>query len=142
MLAERNKQRNLMKLLEPEKGKGGIKCYSCGEGGHLSKDCSKNKAKGKVSKSVNACVKVAPIPCPGCNGQHSFQSKGETLYKTYLSACETFRSMTVAERARIVESQRHVNCVLIGQPHTIGIIAKLLLKEDNLIETVKLKITV
>ena len=67
---------------------------------------TKNKAKGKVSKSVNACVKVAPTPCPGCNGQHSFQSKGETLYKTYLSACEVFRSMIVAERARIVERSK------------------------------------
>ena len=67
MLAERGRQRNLMKILDPEKGKGGVKCYGCGEYGHLSKDCPKSKAKGKVSKSVNACVKVAPVPCPGCN---------------------------------------------------------------------------
>ena len=103
MQDERNLQREIMKYSESEKGKGDGRCFNCQETGHLSKECPKNKAKGKVSKSVNACVKVAPIPCPGCNGQHSFQSKGETLYKTYLSACETFRSMTVAERARIVE---------------------------------------
>ena len=61
MLAERNRQRDLMRLLDPEMGKGGVKCYGCGENGHLSKDCPNNTAKGKVSKSVNACVKVAPV---------------------------------------------------------------------------------
>ena len=106
MSAERGLQREIMKISEPEKGKIGVKCYNCGEGGHLSKDCPKNKAKDKVSKAVNACVKVAPTSCPVCDGQHSFQSNGETLYKTYLSACEVFRSMCVAERARIVERAR------------------------------------
>ena len=78
MLEERGLQRELMKFAEAEKGIGGVKCYGCQESGHLSKDCPKNKS--KTSRSVNACVKVAPIPCPACNGQHSFQSNGETLY--------------------------------------------------------------
>ena len=72
MLDERGLQRELMKFVEAEKGKGGVKCYGCQESGHMSKDCPKNKS--KTSRSVNACVKVAPIPCPACNGQHSFQS--------------------------------------------------------------------
>ena len=76
MVAERGRQRNLMKILDPEKGKGGVKCYGCQESGHMSKDCPKNKS--KTSKVVNACVKVAPTPCPACDGQHSFQSNGET----------------------------------------------------------------
>ena len=104
MLEERGLQRELMKFVEAEKGISGVKCYGCQESGHMSKDCPKNKS--KTSRSVNACVKVAPTPCPACDGQHSFQSNGETLYKTYLSACEVFRSMIVAERARIVERAR------------------------------------
>ena len=53
MLAKRSQQRDLMKLLDPEKKSNG-KCFNCLEPGHLSKNCPKNKSKNY--KSVNACV--------------------------------------------------------------------------------------
>ena len=122
-----------MEILGPEKGKGGVKCYGCGEIGHLSKDCPTNKAKGKVSKAVNACVKVAPTPCPACDGQHSFQSNGETLYTCLLvkssEACVWLREPELSK------GQDVVSCALIGQASISGKAVRQLLKQANHMES-------
>ena len=116
MTKERRRQKALLKL-ESEVGetkksspKLDVKqrrCYNCNEAGHLSQACPKKSGASRSSKGsgsrVNACLKQAPVACPGCQGQHVFQIKGETMYKTRLSCCDTFRNLPVSERAAIVD---------------------------------------
>ena len=85
-----------------------VVCFKCKEPGHLQRQCTRVVATGRAAKVVaNANMRVPQKPCPGCQGQHTFlNDEGETQYKSRLSSCPSFHTISAAERASIVQASR------------------------------------
>ena len=95
-----------------ERASGG-KCDYCGKPGHKTEDCYWKEGGGGIratgGRSANANMKLMPKACPACKDQHPFyqdnrEGEAEYLrYKTRLSCCDTFRIMSPADRAIVIE---------------------------------------
>ena len=80
--------------------KVGIKCYNCNESGHISKNCPTQRSKGKLR--ING-LSSKSISCGLCQVPHRVdEGKNKRKFKTRLSACDQFRSMSVNERAQVL----------------------------------------
>lgn len=123
MKAERDRQKEMVRFdpvvpakppTEPKK------CSFCHKKGHSREECFQLKGKGGGSKVNHAGItQPQQKPCPLCNAQHTFKARGKTLYKSRLSACDTFRGKSVEERAKIVEDCGGCAlCLLDRRPQT------------------------
>jgi hypothetical protein len=76
-------------------------CGRCGENGHRASDCPSTR---KFYGSSHANMNTTPRTCPACQGTHTIiGSRGDTLYRTRLGACHEFRSLSLSDRAALVE---------------------------------------
>ena len=110
-------------------------CFSCGEPGHLSRNCPESEGGGDGKRHAHANMRIKPKDCPACSGQHNSGTtpEGESLWKTRLSACPTFMDqMQPAERAALVEeAQCCALCLDWTGSH----------QRDNCTETIRAKVT-
>ena len=80
----------------PSTEKSGAKCYNCNEVGHLSKNCPRPKGQLRING-----LSSKSLACGLCKAPHKVEDgKNKGKYKTRLSACDLFRSMSVNERAQ------------------------------------------
>ena len=102
---------------------GANSCYKCNTSDHKADDCDdeeewdgnieeewdgRSSSRGYAS---HANIKEKPKDCPACKGQHTFTGNdGQPRYKCRLAACDTFKQMSVNERASLME--RINGCVL------------------------------
>ena len=101
-------------------GGGKEKCGFCNITGHGESVCWKKHERpgkegkpgapggGKKQRANLADMTKPQKPCPACAVQHTFVARrtGTTCYKSRLSACDTFRSKPVNDRAKIVEESK------------------------------------
>ena len=103
--------------------RGANSCYKCNTSDHKADDCDdeeewdgnieeewdgRSSSRGYAS---HANIKEKPKDCPACKGQHTFTGNdGQPRYKCRLAACDTFKQMSVNERASLME--RINGCVL------------------------------
>ena len=119
MRSENELQETFEHLLNPEstaKAKtsgplaGGrtVLCYKCGKAGHQKNQCTERGPKSGNSVAggaTHASAKEPATPCPACNQHHPFTpfDPAAPKYRSRFSACDTFRKMSVPERASLVE---------------------------------------
>ena len=91
----------------------GSRCSNCDKPGHKTEDCywKEGGGSGRATsrRTANANMKLKPKACPACKDQHPFyidnrEGEAECLrYKTRLSCCDTFKAMSPADRAILIE---------------------------------------
>merc|ERR1719234_1548331 len=82
-------------------------CFKCGKSGHQQGQCPEigSRPGSSYSGRSHASVREMPTPCPACNEQHPFPNfdPAAPKYKSRLYACDTFREMSVPDRASLIE---------------------------------------
>ena len=111
-------QENDSKSADSKNKDADIKCLKCGEMGHRRANCKGSSSRSGGSGDgarVNLLATQPGKPCPACQSQHTLVSKnGETLYKSRLSSCTTWRNMSLQDRALLVEKVKGALYVLTG----------------------------
>ena len=80
--------------------KAAVKCFNCSESGHISKNCPTQKNKGQLR--ING-LSAKSLACGLCQVPHKVEEgKNKGKFKTRLSACDQFRSLSVNERAQVL----------------------------------------
>ena len=93
-------------------------CANCGKSNHSTAACYSRKKPNKSHSSQGSTnqSKTSPssnpqkIPCPACKIQHLVQGLKEQYYGSRLSACPTFRNLSLQDRTTVVEKCKA--CVL------------------------------
>ena len=55
---------------------------------------------------AHASMKTGPKVCPACSGQHSFNDKGDLLYRTCLSSSPDFCNLRPVDRANMLQAAK------------------------------------
>ena len=94
-------------------------CNNCSGYGHKTVDCPSpgnqsgsaggqgggNKLGAGQGKVVNHIgTSKQPKPCPACNNQHSIKQGNNTMYRTSLYFCDSFKNLSPNERANLVQT--------------------------------------
>ena len=89
-------------------------CNNCSGYGHKTMDCPSpgnllgggaragGGQQGKVLNHIG--VSKQPKPCPACSNQHSIKQGNNTSYRTSLYFCDSFKNLSINERANLVQA--------------------------------------
>ena len=76
--------------------------YQCPKKASGAKDGGNNCQ----SARAHASMKTAPKVCPACSGQHSFNDKGDLLFRTCRSSFPDFCNLGPVDRAYMLQSAK------------------------------------
>ena len=122
---ERSSQLTMADLLKLEHGddapkKPSVKCTHCNKTGHKSEDCYQKKKKNLANATggTGAATRAGASPglsdrytCPVCQGKHTYPTKdGKKLGCVRLSSCDTWKTMSIEERARHIKERN--GCII------------------------------
>ena len=93
-------------------------CTNCGKSGHKAAACRSarraNKSHGTQQKngkqSSSSDSQPTKPPCPACNLQYKLDGDTSQFYWTRLSACPTFRNLSIQDKTTVAENAKA--CVL------------------------------